>query len=126
MLYAEPPHQLLAPSVRAPQVAPAIRSYSPPLLESCENDENGLLNNGGGLGNNNHHGGDADADPLNGMTAKDRVLARREMRKRQESQAREDDLMRARRTYFQERVLADNAQRSQYLGHSLPHIRARS
>ena len=57
-----------------------------------------------------------------GLTAKERVLARREMRKREEIAAREGDLMHARQRYFQERVLADNAQRSQYLGSRSEHL----
>lgn len=51
-----------------------------------------------------------------GLSAKDRVLMRREMRRRLEAEQREGDLRDARQRYFQERVLADNAQRSQYLG----------
>ena len=59
--------------------------------------------------------GDMDA-ALMGVSAKERVLARREQRRRAEAEARESDLMNARQRYFQERVIADNAQRSQYLG----------
>ena len=68
-----------------------------------------------GAGNSEMEGG------LGGLSAKDRVLAKKEMRKRQEEAAREGDLAAARQRYFQERVLADNAQRSQYLGSFVPY-----
>ena len=54
------------------------------------------------------------------LSDRDRVLARREMRKRAEAAAREDELLTARQRYFQERVIADHAQRSQYLGSLAP------
>ena len=56
------------------------------------------------------------------QSAKDRVLARRESRKLAESAAREDELLHARQRYFQERVLADYAQRTQYQGHLGPSL----
>ena len=56
-----------------------------------------------------------------GLSAKERVLAKKELRKRQEEATREGDLAAARQRYFQERVLADNAQRSQYLGSFVPY-----
>ena len=64
---------------------------------------------------NNHAGGGQTANGA-GLSDRDRVLARREMRKKAEAAAREDELLTARQRYFQERVLADHAQRSQYLG----------
>ena len=57
------------------------------------------------------------ADNHHNQSARDRVLARRENRKRAEAAAREDELLHARQRYFQERVLADHAQRTQYQGH---------
>jgi len=57
---------------------------------------------------------------LMGLSAKERVLAKKELRKRQEAAAREGDLAAARQRYFQERVLADHQQRSQYLGSFVP------
>ena len=56
------------------------------------------------------------------QSAKDRVLARRESRKLAEAAAREDELLHARQRYFQERVLADYAQRTQYQGHLGPSL----
>ena len=78
----------------------------------------------GALGGGENAAGAANAVPsdremeaaLMGLSAKERVLAKKELRKRQEEAAREGDLAAARHRYFQERVLADNAQRSQYLG----------
>ena len=58
---------------------------------------------------------------LMGLSAKERVLAKKELRKRQEEAAHEGGLAAARQRYFQERVLADNAQRSQYLGSFVPY-----
>ena len=55
------------------------------------------------------------------ISAKDRVLARREQRRRAEDAARQGELLHARQRYFQERVLADHAQRSQYLGSFVSH-----
>ena len=85
--------------------------------------------NGGGIDLNavfeaNGHGdenggGSSNAEPdvaVMGLSAKDRVLARREARRRHEAEQHEGDLMHARQRYFKERVLADNAQRSQYRG----------
>ena len=56
------------------------------------------------------------------QSARDRVLARRESRKLAEAAAREDELLHARQRYFQERVLADYAQRTQYQGHLGPSL----
>ena len=66
--------------------------------------------------NTEHGSAGAGESNLMGISAKDRVLARREMRRRAAEERREDDLKTARQRYFQERVLANNAQRSQYLG----------
>jgi hypothetical protein len=80
---------------------------------------------------NGHDGAAAASESLEmdvalmGMSAKERVLAKKELRKRHAEAARVGDLASARRTYFQERVLADHAQRSQYLG-SLPSYSERS
>ena len=72
-----------------------------------------------GHGDENGGGGSSNAEPdvaVMGLSAKDRVLARREARRRHEAEQHEGDLMHARQRYFKERVLADNAQRSQYRG----------
>ena len=76
---------------------------SAPLELDEENVVNGLVEAG------------PSAPPM-GLSAKQRVLMRRDLRKRMEAEQREDDLLHARQRYFQERVLADNVQRSQYLG----------
>jgi len=138
-----PPAFAPMPAVELFSPPPLLLSPTPPLtLPSFELPASAYEDAADGVEGDwgCHAGADGDADvdwgchrgshavgeapmPLgvdNHQSTKDKVLARREIRKRAEAAEREGQLLHARQRYFQERVLADHAQRSQYCGHMGP------
>jgi hypothetical protein len=59
-------------------------------------------------------------DPFEGLSAKDRVLLQKQLRKQQEEEIRKAELQRARGEYYHQKVAADEKTRAEYQGSNVP------